>query len=809
MKCKTFKLGLLFLLTAYFTINAWADTTDPAIELDKDLYQGLGDKMAITVKAPKYNINKGLINNVAVKVQTSESPEAQSIYLHETGSNTGIFKGFIRFNTDKTDIKNRSFKVISGTTFNVNFEGNTAEASWKPYDAEVKLNSAEYIGEGTCPTITVTDNDVNIDPNKVEELFVTVSSAADPKGFILRLEEKSKDSGIFTGSFGLSSKNTNEADKVIKVSYNENISVTYSDGLSSIGNNENVVAIAVWKPYTGTVAFNRSDYSGLLTTGTVSVTDHDLNIRTGYKDTARVRLTSGADPQGIIIIALETNVNTGVFAGKFRFSNSTSSSDNKKLKVNSTDTIMASYIDERNSNNIDNIVNTATAGFQFSEAAILTSAVNDEGAGYMLDITVNEPDANTPDIEDRIIAKVGTGESADDMTLYLTETGTNTGNFKCKLYLTDSKSHGSSLQMSGTDKINIKYTDNTTPEGNIKDIKKTIKWSYQSTILKLNRTAYTGYNSSATITLNSMELNEDKEKIDFAEVKVNTSSGSIKLKLKETNADSGEFSGTLYFGRSSRNSNGVIKVVSNDTVTISYTNRKDKNDKIECSSVWSPQDGTINLDRKDYKEDNAPVNITVKDSDIDVDPDEKDIVKVIARIQGNAKYTSVTLTETYNNSGVFTGILYINGSGRNKPSIALKPADRLEVVYTDEDTTTENDENRTAYATWGVISQAKLTLDATAYKGYGTYMTISLDYSDQNLSATDIENVNVQVKTKSGKTDMQYTLTETGSDTGIFTAQLLLTEEAPDFDRICVMAEDEITVSFIEKNVQISAVFSE
>jgi len=702
MKSKTFKLGLLFLLTAYFTINAYCYSTDVELKLDKNEYVGLGDRVNITITAPNLNLAENVAEHLELQVYTSEDPKGFPTYIQETKADSGIFKGQLLFSMKESDSKRRILKIKSGISIYIRYKKIIAEATWKAGDGEIKLDKETYEGYGILPVVTVTDNDLNLDPLNKEDLYITAYSKSDTKGIKLKLTEKSVNSGVFAGDFRLSQVASDDNAKKLLISHDDTITVVYNDSTCTSGKPEIRTSSSVWKPVTGTVKLDKSNYTGLYSVATVSISDLDLNLRPDYKDIARVRITSKADPRGFVLLVNETGENTGVFSGSFKFGTGGTDSDKDIIKVSPTDTITASYTDERNLSNITNTVNTANAAFQFSEAAILTSAVNDEGAGNMLDITINDPDANMPDFVDRIIVKVGSGESMNDITLYLDETGTNTGSFKCNLYLIDGESHENSLQMTGADKINIKYTDSTTPEGNVKDIVKTIKWSYQGTILKLDKTGYTGYNSSAKITLNNMDLNKDKKKIDFVEVKVNTSSSGIKLKLTETSADSGEFSGTLNFGRFSKSSNGVIRVVNNDTVTVTYSNKKDKSDNIECSSTWSPQDGTISLDREDYKENNTPVNITVKDSDIDVDPGKNDTVKVIARIQGSAKYTSVTLTETYNNSGVFTGTIYINGSGRSKPSIALKPGDKLEVIYVDKATSTGNDENRTAYATWAL-----------------------------------------------------------------------------------------------------------
>lgn len=810
MNRKILNMSLLFLLSAYFTINAYADTTVTELSLDKNEYTGLGDRIKITFNSPDLNIHENTAEHLELQVYTSEDPKGFYTYIQETEDDSGIFTGYLLFSLDKANPKQRTIKVRSGVKIYIRYKDLVEETTWTPEDTEVKFDKSSFGGYGDRPLVTLTDNDLNLDIHNKEEVYVNVNSTSDAKGIKLKLVEKAPDSGVFTGEFGFDKVKSDEAEKKLLISYSDTITVSYVDDTCASGQTELRTYSSVWKPVTGTVKFNKSKYIGLHSVATVTINDQDLNQQSNNKDTARVRITSNADKKGFIVLAVETGVDTGIFSGNFRFDSKSTDNERDSIYVNPIDTIMAAYIDETSADNTANTSTTAIADFQFSEAEIQTSAVDGSGAGNMIEIIINEADANAPNIKDRIIAKVGSGSSFDDMTIWLEETGSNTGVFKCKLYLTGNSENGRSLQVSDTDNINIKYIDTNIPNGGSNEILKTVKWKYQSVMLKLDKEAYTGYNSEAKITLTNMDLNKSKEKVDLAEVKVSTSdSNSITLKLKETSADSGEFSTSFYFGRSSNRSKGTIKAANKDTVVVSYINKNDKNDTAECSASWSPQDGEITLDRKEFKGDGAPVKITVKDWDLANDPEQKDTIKVTARAQGIARSISVTLTETGKNSGTFTGTIYINGSGDKRPSISLGKTDSLEVLYTDKETKDGAEANRTAYATWGGISEAKLTLDKATYSGYDTYMTINLNDPDQNWSTTVRDKVYVLVKAKSGKTNTEYTLTETGSNTGVFYARLKLTTEAPATSKVRVAPVDEITVTFKDKNVSISAPFKD
>lgn len=701
MRRRKILIGLLFLLIAYFTFNAYCSSTDVEFTLNKDKYVGLGDYINITIKAPTLNLNNRTSEHLVVQVYTNDDSKEFSIDLYETKTDSGIFSGRLQLSLAENNPKLKTVKVRNGIEIFVKYKNLINKATWQPDDAAIKLDKKIYNGYGECPKLTLTDNDLNLNPYIQEEVDVFVNSISDTKGIHVRLIEEKADSGTFTGAFEFSQTESYDSLDKLLISYGDTIAVTYNDATCISGKTEARTSSAIWRPSTGIVRFNKSSYIGLYSTAVVSVSDQDLNLRSGYRDVARIRITSKSDPQGFALLVYETGANTGLFSGSIKFSTDNSDSDKKTIRISGNDNIVASYIDERTADNKANAAITAASSFQFSEAKIQTSAINDEGTGNMLVIIIEDPDVNNPVIQDKIIAKVGSGNSYDDLTLHLVETGTNTGKFQFKLYFTKNETGGRSLQLSEIDKINIKYIDNTNPTEDVKEIVKTINWTFQSTILTMDKEAYIGYNSSAKILLSNMDLNKDFNRIDVVDVKVGSlSSGGIRLELKETGGDSGEFTGTLYFGKSSSNNERVIKVKGEDTVDIIYTNSNDKNDFVECSAVWSPQNGQVTLDKQVYKGSNAPVKIAVMDWDIAENSKERDETSIIAKVLGSARYIHVTLTETRSNSGIFTGTLYIDGKGGNRPSIRLKPGDKLEIVYTDKDTLSGSEEDRIVYADW-------------------------------------------------------------------------------------------------------------
>ncbi len=673
-------------------------------------------------------------------------------------------------------------------------------------DSEIWLDKGTYAGYGARPIVTLKDDDLNLDHKRKDEVSVTICSTTDPVGITLKLKETLSNSGEFTGDFGVAAAKSDDISKVLQIRNKDTITVKYSETNSPNANAKTYTRSAKWQASTGTVKLMKSSYTGLNSMATVSVNDKDLDLRSAYIDTAKVRIYSDADPKGITLTAYESGANTCTFAVSFGFSTNKSDTGDAILMVNPSDKIYAQYIDEIDENGAANVTTTATSTFSFSEAVVKTSATNDEGSGCMFTVTIDEPDANNPKVKDRLIAKASSGDGAREKTIWLDETGTNTGSFKGKLLLSDEMNTATTLQIKSSDIISIKYIDNTVPEGSKKEVLKSVKWTYIGTLLKTDREAYSGYKNAARITMTDYNLNTDEEKVEFVDVRVTTSDPKgITLELKETSVNSGEFTGTLYFGKSSKASAGILKVVNNETITITYTNPKDKNETVECYAKWSFLDGVISLDKKEYTGNNAPVKITVKDLDASDDVKKADDIKVTLKAGG--KETKITLTETGKESGTYTGTFYINGSGDNKPSVSLNAGENFEVVYTDEFTTVGKSVDRIASAVWKGISKATLKVDKQKYVGYGSNMVIILDDPDQNKSSTERDKVLVQVRTKSGKTGTIYTLTETGNNNGEFLVVLEFTEEPYDAKKIRVAPEDTIYVDFFEKGVSTYATF--
>ncbi len=691
-----------------------------------------------------------------------------------------------------------SLLLLFTSCFIISVQGNTE-------GPVIKFDKNTYLGYGTQPVIELSDDNLNVRADRREDISITLTSSSDPKGILLTLVEDSADSGIFRGSFSFNPLKSDNVNKKLKIAYDDIITAAYND----TANGASLTCSSAWRNSTGILEFDKDTYTGLYSSAAITLKDQDLNLSPSIRDTANVKITSDKDSKGIMIRLDEIGNNSGIFTGSFKFSTASSNSIIGTLKIGASSGLTAEYIDLVNAENKTSTIISTKAAFNFTEAVIETSAINDFGAGNMVDIIIYEPDSNNPDRIDTITAKVGAGNSSDDLTLRLEETGANTGEFRQTVHFTDRKSNRNLLYMLGMDKVNIKYIDNTIPQGGSKEINKSIGWEYQSTVITLDKESYIGYNTSAEITLYNMELNNYSDRKDnvFVDIETNNSK-ELRLELMETGKSTGIFTGKINFGRSSNKKNNTLKMKGEDSILVSYVNRRNKSDIAQCFADWSPHDGKLTMNRQAYSGNAAIVEVTLEDWDIAEDSSVKNEVKVVARVPDTSKKRTLTLKETKRDSGIFIGTFYINGGDGKSPSIEMQRGDVLEVAYTDEDTTGGLEETRTTSAIWTGISDAELTLDQSSYKGLGSYMTIELNDPDYNKKPNARESVKVLVKTSANPKGTKYVLKETDSDTGVFTGSFKLSDALPSYSNIKVDSTDEITVIFIDKNVSVSADFS-
>ncbi len=192
--------------------------------------------------------------------------------------------------------------------------------------------SPTVIGPGTKFTISVTDADLNANPEGTESVeagmatnptlsadFVRlISDASGAPTLVVGMEETGPNTGVFEATVQLSPRNNaaptlggSDFDWTYRADPGDILSVRYTDQKNAAGNKAVVSKTFLVQSFDPTITAEASVAAG----GVISLTvqDADANLDGDAQDSIRIRVTSDSDPVGMELSALETDINTGVF----------------------------------------------------------------------------------------------------------------------------------------------------------------------------------------------------------------------------------------------------------------------------------------------------------------------------------------------------------------------------------------------------------------------------------------------------------------------------------------------------------------
>jgi len=382
------------------TDSATFDLRTGLISTDKSVYV-IGSDIIVSVIDPDMNLDTGstetynldLINwdSDAGDVDLDDSstgfdPEPNG--LRETGANTGVFQSVIEFpatvSSTSTSV-DRGEKVTleytdygpSGASF---YNDDTEDVSTIIYSsnfgATIELDQKVYSWAERV-FITVTAPDHNMDSALVDEIGNTTSdpmtiATRDTKLTTYKLMETGIDTGIFYGEVSLEGfAHDSDGDSTTGDSSGNDrtctakggsgptggtlcaqdedgitVSYEYTDGSTVIGS-----ALIRWN--IGEAEWLDSSYSAG-SSGTIRVTDPDMDLHADYVDNFQVDVWSDSDSGGIDLMITETSEMSGVFEGTVFFT-TTDESSGHRLRVSEGDTVTIEYED----NTLPNPYNTS------------------------------------------------------------------------------------------------------------------------------------------------------------------------------------------------------------------------------------------------------------------------------------------------------------------------------------------------------------------------------------------------------------------------------------------------------------------
>jgi len=165
------------------------------------------------------------------------------------------------------------------------------------------------------------------------------------------------------------------------------------------------------------------------------------------------------------------------------------------------------------------------------------------------------------------------------------------------------------------------------------------------------------------------------------------------------------------------------------------------------------------------------LTITVEDADLNTDGGIAETVNVEVDNSTNGENETVMLTETGNDTGIFSGTLstsFGESAGTDDDSdLTVKAGDDVDVTYTDVDPSgTITDDVTITGGTTGTIAISESSINA------GESITITVTDADLNEDPTLAETVNVELDNGNNSENETVILTETDTDTGVFSGTL-------------------------------------
>lgn len=242
-------------------------TPTRAIFFDRDppIYYTTADVAIITVVDPTRNGNPAQQETVSVFVTSRTRPELPGVELRllETGSNTGRFRGALRFSTTRSSAVEGVIQVSDGDWVKARYAGlEPATAIWRAESPTatptltptptatptvtstptptptptvwIAFDREDYYATDDLAVITVLDPGQNTDPAVAETFVIYVNSSTDPAGIELRVQEVGPNAGWFTTeaygknlSFCVLCVSSNSAEGILKVSDGDTLTAFY------------------------------------------------------------------------------------------------------------------------------------------------------------------------------------------------------------------------------------------------------------------------------------------------------------------------------------------------------------------------------------------------------------------------------------------------------------------------------------------------------------------------------------------------------------------------------------------------------
>ena len=716
-------------------------------------------------------------------------------YFEETGSNTGTFRIILGVPKDLAGVKlDRGEHIVMSHTdtgpSNATFVGETSSVTavdlfTSNFGAKIELDKPTYTWTDRV-YITIIAHDYNFNPDRPDEIGdhdaqVTISTS---KGTLERysLVETGADTGHFAGEVTLTgftydvdghSVLDNQIDRAYGMGPDGGLLPAMpEDGITiAVAVTQDETLVKTWNIWwnVGTVEIFLDGPPEIPRTGTLRVTDPDMNLDPTMEEELEITFHSDSDTDGDDVLLTEISPAAGIFEATVNFVSDSTGRNN--LLVAANDTVYATYVDY-------------TLPDSYGTSRDINGTANMADAGSVATPIPDETPETVPD------ETPGTTDDTPDTN----STSTNTQD----------------------------PPETRTVDRSNWDIGK-VKWT---------ESGYNAETETATFQVTDPDQNTNTNSPDSFGVNVrsDTDSAGIAIMVTETGVATGVFEGEVAFTLDGRSSNSTLLVSSGDTITGEYEDHtpsaaymvKDRPSvtdtaTINVINVKEPDPNiSIKLDKETYTwTDRVYINITSPDHNTDDRGRDKignaeNPIRVATR---GGHIDLYELEETDINTGVFVGELVLagfahdadgdasTGAGGNDVTDSeargsgskggILPADNEDAVsvsfeYIDGKVIANN-----SAIQWNKGNASWIGLNFTT-AGNGTFQVID---PDMNLDPSSADSFDVHVR-PAQKSGIDLSVTETGKATGIFEGIIFFTTDSPSDGELEVELGDIVTGTY-------------
>ena len=322
------------------------------IQTDQNIYS-YGSNMIITISNPYFIPGESII--LEIKNENKKIIYRNSIPVSKDAKS--IYQKIIRIEGKDWSIPGSRYKIKATYLDKID----ELEITTSNFGATIELDQKIYSWRDKI-FITIVAPDLARDPESVEEIGQTNDSTiiiSTSRGQLnkYKLVETGKDTGIFAGEIQLSGFLTDEIfkNKLDTLTSGKTLGSGPTDGKIACANEDeitvNLITPSITVNASAMIRWNIGEISWLESTfpasgtGVIRVVDPDVSLESEQANEFEIKVWSDTDPEGIKIMVVETNNNTGIFNGTVFFT-AGELSKTPVLRVSEGDTVTAEYLDK-------------------------------------------------------------------------------------------------------------------------------------------------------------------------------------------------------------------------------------------------------------------------------------------------------------------------------------------------------------------------------------------------------------------------------------------------------------------------------